>query len=130
MIKSYKNRELKKGDIVEVYRNLHNDLFSIRDKKTKLVLAHGNNFSLWGNCKFIVNDGGRKLVNKNMVKNVHAWIEGEFLSETSQIRLLNMRQLTYNPYKNNSFIDTKNKEKLTILNDTFVYFIDGKCYYV
>ena len=39
--KSFKGRnEPKTGQVVKVYKNLHNGLWSIKDKETGLVLGH------------------------------------------------------------------------------------------
>lgn len=67
---------------VQVYKNLHRDCWSLRQKS--LVKAHFTvGFLL--NPDFIVKDGLRKEVLKNKVKNVHAWIEGDLLEEECKI---------------------------------------------
>lgn len=112
MIKLYKDRTLKFGAVVEVYRNLHNNLFSIRDKESGLVLAHGNKIVLF-HCKFIVKDSGRLKVIKEKRKNVHAWVEGVYIG-TLKSDLGNVDNIAYyDPYKTESFIDALTGEKLT-----------------
>ena len=66
---------------VQVYRNMHKSyedhaVYSIRDKKTRLVFSH-QSYLLLGNCKFHVSPTGRERVLREKRKNVHAWIEGD-----------------------------------------------------
>lgn len=77
---SYKKRSVYAGQRVEVYRNLKfkdRVVYSIRDKKTGLVLGHATDLLL-SRCKFVVNQKGRERVLRDKKKNVHAWIEGSF----------------------------------------------------
>jgi hypothetical protein len=122
MIKPYKNRQLVIGQVVEVYRNLHNDLFSLRDKGTGLVVAHGNNFCIF-NCTFNVTKSGRDRVIKEKKKNVHAWGVGQFMGGYHNLPDEPI-EVYYDPYKYETFI---NKETSNPVHNVFVaIFKDGK----
>lgn len=101
MIYSYKDRTLDIGQTVEIYFNLHKKLFSIRDPKTKLVLAHGNNIVLKDPI-FVVNEKERQKVIRDKRKNVHAFVKGEFigLSENESF----IKEIYYNPYEVSQFM--------------------------
>jgi hypothetical protein len=78
MLKSYKGRALpKQGQWVEVYYNLHNGLFSVKDYHTGLVLAHGEHIHIY-NPEFKVSESGRQRVLREGKKNVHAYVKGSF----------------------------------------------------
>jgi len=71
-----------KNKQVEVYRNLNNGRLSIRDAKTKLVLAHADVVTLT-EVTFHVSEAGRQRVLRDKRKNVHAVVRGtlfDFLS--------------------------------------------------
>ena len=75
MLKIIKECGLKHGKSVSVYRNLSRKCFSIRDKKTGLVVAYADGFRI-ENAKCKVYESGRHRVLKNKQKNVHAMIDG------------------------------------------------------
>jgi hypothetical protein len=95
------------GTNVEVYFNLHKKVFSIRDKKTKKVIAHVNNITL-ANVSFKVSKAGRLRVLKERRKNVHAVVAGTIIAyeplDNAAVRV------TYNPYLYDSFVLRVNKE--------------------
>lgn len=104
---------------VQVYRNLHKSskaggaVYSVRDKKTRLVFNH-QSFLLLQDCKFHVSDKGRARVLREKKKNVHAWIEGNvnlvgadarvayeaFISNGS---IITLEGVLYNPYRYDKF---------------------------
>lgn len=106
----------------EVYRNLHNGLFSIREKKSKLVVAHARKVGLC-NVKFVVKEAGNKRARDTGVRNVHAWVEGELgifegvsykgrdlelhsaASNMEKMTDWNYENFTYNPFKFKTFVD-------------------------
>lgn len=123
MIQSYKDRKFDYTSLYEVYRNLHNNKFSIRDKKTKLVVAHGNDFFLnvIGSGK---SKAGQKKAKLTGVRNVHLWLVGNLIEvSTEEVKLL---ELTYNPFLHSEFIFVDESEFETGI----YYFLDGKCYKV
>ena len=95
-------RDLKELQKVQVYKNLHKDCYSIRDSKTKLVIAYGTRFALW-DPKFKVSEAGRQRVLSTGQKNVHAYIEGNIVFGRSIG--FDLKQLYYDPFKVESFVD-------------------------
>lgn len=85
--------------LVQAYFNLHKKCWSIRDKKTRRVIKHLSEFSLF-DCTFKVSEAGRQRVLREKRKNVHAFIEGRLSEGKSQP---GGRSLTYNPYKQSTF---------------------------
>ena len=95
--KKYKIDHKKK---VFVYKNLHKDCWSV--KQDGLVKAHTDKINLW-DCAFRVNARGRQKVLDEQRKNVHAGING-YIDEFD-LDLPNTVEVTYNPYKYDSFVD-------------------------
>ena len=90
--------------IVQIYWNLHKKRWSIRNKSTGRVCGYANAIRLQ-NCKFVVQQGGRRRVLETQQKNVHAFAEGEIVYFTDKL----CEQITYNPYKYETFIFKENK---------------------
>ena len=74
-IKPYKGRGISFGQLVEVYRTPKGKTWSIRDPKTKLVLAHADEIRL-KNPTFIVSETGREQFRKTRKDNIHAYVRG------------------------------------------------------
>ena len=98
---------------VQVYYNLHKHKWSVKNKKTGLVIGHCDYIAL-GNAKYTVQKGGRARVLKDQTKNVHAWVEGDI--NPNQALEGSIREVTYNPYKYETFVDKK--------DESFVYYAD------
>ena len=128
MITAYKGRELKDGMRVRVYRNLHQDQFSIQCAKTKLVLAHGTDFNLI-NVGFEVNLKGQKRVREEQKKNVHAFVTGIY---TSSVEVFEENEAYYNPYNNpdryNGFV-IKDKPEIGLIAVRKAHFKDNKVFF-
>jgi len=104
-----KGRTLVAGQVVEVYFNLHKKVFSIKDKKTGLVVAHAPIVNLT-HASFIVSEAGRQRVIKEQRKNVHARVVGTYrpLHDEQGVYFKaphGMRDAYYNPYKTETFVD-------------------------
>lgn len=102
-MKMYKGRTIKPFQEVEVYRNLHTDGFSVRDKATGLVLAHVDTFTIT-DAKFIVKEAGRLRAIAKRTRNVHAWIEGRWVPHNAPLKE-HCHKITYNPFKYDTFVD-------------------------
>lgn len=112
VIKTVKSRTLIKFQEVEVYYHYRKKMFSVRDKKTTLVLAHVHNVTL-ENCIFKVSESGRNRVRQTKQKNVHAWITGNFISaNTELINLKEMNIAYYEPKTVDSFVDIYTQKKV------------------
>jgi hypothetical protein len=97
-----KNRTLEVGQEVFVYFNLHKKVFSVKDVKTGLVVAHTETIAL-EDATFKVSEAGRQRVLKEQRKNVHAGVRGKYTGTITTNEL--GREATYNPYKFSSFVD-------------------------
>jgi len=60
---------------VFVYRNLHQDCWSVKSKETGRVVAHADRVEL-SDVEFKVSEPGRQRVLKEQSKNVHAGLVG------------------------------------------------------
>ena len=125
MIQLQKDRTLEVGQQVEVYRNLNRGkVFSIKDKKSGLVVAWADKFKIENViCK--VREGGRQRVIKDKRKNVHATVIGTYIGEY-EMDTSTMSELYYDPYTLDSFINKKTGEK--VLGVDSVYFEDGQAF--
>ena len=104
--------DLKYGDKVEVYRNLHKKCFSVRHKgKGVMHLQDHEQLSLT-NVKFVVQPAGRAKVLREKKKNVHAFVRGHFegflpsLNEElyfEPYHRLDFSTASYNPYQSDKF---------------------------
>ena len=105
----YKLDESKK---VFVYKNLHKDCWSI--KQDGLVKAHTDNVTLY-NVMMKVNQRGRERTIREQRKNVHAGISGylsaKFFSDVwDDISEDELIEITYNPYKHETFVQVETGE--------------------
>ncbi len=106
--------------IVQVYRNLHRKCWSIRDKRTRRVIAHAKNVTIASPGKtplsagvgvlFRVSELGRQRVLRDKRKNVHAFIEGylyeagdHFVDRHNLDGPIDWDVVKYNPYKGPTF---------------------------
>ena len=96
---------------VFVYKNLHQDCWSI--KQDGLVKAHTDDLDLW-DCAFHVNAKGRAKVLEEKRKNVHAGIKGyiDCLGQVEYAPWAEHCEVTYNPYKYDSFVDKTTEEPI------------------
>lgn len=127
---------------VEVYYNLHKKCLSVRDTSTGLVVKHtralkivGGKGSYDSNVRFKVSEKGRKRVLEERRKNVHAYVRGKVtdlgkvksLEERKARKPKTLRQVTYNPYKYETFVDVKTGEPVYFAKEVF---IDGRKVYI
>lgn len=93
-------REAKKiapGTRVKVYRNLHDDVFSIKAQvgRSWIVVGHAYEVNLT-DVTFFVDEADRDKVRVTRSKNVHAWTDGKWAVETPDTEWVYVR---YNPYE-------------------------------
>ena len=102
----YKGRSIELAQEVEVYRNLNNGMWSIRDAKTKQILAHATALVLH-TVTFHVQPAGRDRVRRERRKNVHAYVKGRYippnLAPPAELEPL-FEETTYDPYNHDSFM--------------------------
>ena len=118
-----KNETLEHGDRVEVYRNLHNNTFSVRLLRPRLgrgdysrwrlkgkVIKHLENWMTLNlqNIKFAVQPAGREKVRREGKKNVHAFVRGTVIGAEDQHFKETFKEkctqvIQYNPYQDEQF---------------------------
>ena len=99
---------------VEVYKNIRKKKWSVRDSKTGKLINH-TSFIHLKDAKLVVQPGGRARVLRDRVKNVHAFIKGEMTTPSECLcnRIpMEIHQIKYDPYKNESFIITTTEEPI------------------
>lgn len=96
---------------VFVYRNLHKGCLSVRDVKTRLVIAHVDSITLQ-DVKFKVSQKLRQRVLNEKRKNVHAGVEGVWIKDAKAPSKGRRQRVTYNPYKYSFFVKEKTLEPI------------------
>lgn len=91
------------GKRVFVYYNLHKHTWSVRCEKSKRVIAHVDSIVLT-DVVYKVSKKGRERVLKEKRKNVHAGVQGTILGFYNIEDLTQFHEVTYNPYKYESFV--------------------------
>lgn len=92
------------GKQVRVYRNLHQDCWSVQHKG--LVVAHVNTVKL-KNVRFVVQQGGYERFLREGRKNVHAFVAGELVEIDGPGFNGTGTEVVYNPRVSNLFHTTK-----------------------
>jgi hypothetical protein len=95
------------GKRVRVYRNLHTRTWSCQDAQTGLVTDRPEQVALT-DAQLVVRPGGRARVLATGRKNVHAFVLGTVADqESGPVPSESVHQLTYNPYRFESFVAHK-----------------------
>ena len=120
----YKGRTIELAQEVEVYRNLNNGMWSIRDSKTKQILAHATAVLLHSPT-FHVQPAGRDRVRRERRKNVHAYVKGRYIPPTltppTDYDAL-FKETTYDPYNDDYFM----ADGLPLYQATLARFTENK----
>jgi hypothetical protein len=105
--------DLKYGDKIEVYRNLHKNCFSVRHKGKVVGYLYDNEQLALTNVTFAVQPAGRAKVLRENKKNVHAFVRGEYVGFENNLTNnlyfgkfedLDFYAVSYNPYKSDKFV--------------------------
>lgn len=92
------------GTDVDVYWNLHRHTWSIRDRKSRLVVAHLDALVL-SDVRFRVSAAGNARVRSEGRKNVHAFARGTVVSVGESVPSESATSVTYNPYQYTTFVE-------------------------
>ena len=121
--------DLKYGDKIEVYRNLHKKCFSVRHKgKVVGYLQDSEQLSLT-NVKFVVQPAGHAKVLRENKKNVHAFVRGEYTGFINNLieemnfgpfHDLDFSNVSYNPYKSDKFIVESDGKPIAWYQDVLI----------
>jgi len=100
---------------VQVYYNLHKKCLSIRYKGK--VIEHAREVTLT-DARFHVQPAGRERVLREKRKNVHAYVSGKLKgsfwhTQAPAYVWTAEKRVTYNPYKNKTFVDKLTNETIT-----------------
>lgn len=98
-----KDRSLFPGDVVQVYQNLNKSCFSVRSKRTGLVIAYADTVTV-SNAIFKVSEKGRQRVLRTGVRSVHAYVEGIFLAADRTPPDCVTHVAYYNPFLTEGFM--------------------------
>lgn len=115
---SFKGRQIDFNQKVEVYKNLHNGLFSVR--QNGLVVAHVETIAL-SHPRIKVNEKGRQKVIRDKAKNVHAFITGFPNSVNKGFTIDDKHAITYNPYKYKTFVYKDGLHDVRPTNDNKIF---------
>ncbi len=85
---------------IEVYFNLHKKIWSVR--QSGRVVGHTNYIQV-KDPQYVVRQKGNERVRREKKKNVHAFVRG-YAESRLPVLPSKMRFVTYNPYKNSSFV--------------------------
>ena len=125
MITVIDGNKLEKGQQIQVYRNLRKDNFSIRDAKTRRVIAYGTDITL-SNIRMCVQKRGRERVIREKWKNVHAFVSGTYEGDTDVDLNQYWEVIYYNPYTTETFINKRTGEPIFRAN--VAYLSNGNCF--
>lgn len=112
------------GTLVDVYKNLHRDCWSVRCASSRLVIGHADTVFLKDAVPKI-SEAGRQRVIKEGRKNVHAVLRG-VLADTSEEPFLGLG-MTYNPYERGRFSIVSMSDWGFVQGDV-LFKSDGKAY--
>lgn len=125
----FKGRRVDDCQRVQVYRNLNQPgvTYSIRDVKTGLVIGR-TEAVLLSRCEFVVREAGRQRVHLTGKKNVHAWVEGNYVGpyhmgweDLHGVDSPNSWLIGYNPWKYDSFVDLDAELRVAKANLVLIY---------
>ena len=114
--------EIDLGRRVYVYFNLHKKCWSVR--QAGKVVMHANRLCL-KDVRYLVAEGGRNKVLQSGVKNVHAGLSGYLVKTVPNIPEVSY-DVTYNPFKYNSFVSVEKKRP--IQHSDYAYLEAGQKY--
>ena len=108
---------------VRMYWNLHKGIWSVQDCKTGRVTNDVTALTL-ADAKFVVRPAGRARVLREGKKNVHAFAVGYI--DTDRDDTFDGRPVTYNPYKNDTFVFKDTGKPVTDADAISLFIHDGK----
>ncbi len=112
---------------IRIAYHFYKKCFSIRSCSTRKVIGYMERIVV-RNAHFVVSPSGRARVLREKMKNIHAYVEGEFKYELQNADFSNvyMREVYYNPYFVATFVD---KESLQpIYSASLVICEEGRVY--
>lgn len=118
---------------VDVYYNLHKNVWSIRDRKTQKVVNHSHAVLFPNVVSFVVRQGGRDKVIREKKKNVHAFVRGinPVFHEIETVEDFidanpHFMEITYNPYKHHYFYERNTGKRVDYAKDVAMIVLNNK----
>ena len=126
--------DLLEGQKVEIYRNLHKNCYSVRQKGKVVAYLNYTDELMLKDVKFAVQPAGRAKVRRERKKNVHAFVRGIVIRAGGLHRDSILKKcwhpVRYDPYEMNSFEVTTSYKLIQnsepIYEGENVVFRDGK----
>ena len=122
--------DLKAGDKVDIYFNLHKNCYSVKKKGKVVYHLYEDEELTLENVEFVVGKKGRERVLKEKRKNVHAYVRGII----SDKKVKNSTEVSYDPYVADTFflmrsyIQAAGKAAHMIYQAPSVLIKDGRVY--
>jgi hypothetical protein len=94
---------------VDVYLNLNEECVSVRSRESEdygRVVAHKQKVHV-SDAEFVVQPSGREKCRESGVKNVHAFVRGEW---TESEKVVYGERVTYNPFEYDTFVHKESEE--------------------
>jgi len=110
---------------VEVYFNLHKHQWSVRSARSGRVILHTDKVHI-DKPTFVVRKAGRERVLREGKKNVHAFAVGTGGTHKGVATSYDGRPVTYNPYKNDTFVFADTGEPVTDVHVISVFTRNGR----
>ena len=110
-----------------LYWNLHKKKWSLQNRQTGRVQQHVTAYTMY-DAKFVVRPAGQAKVRREGKKNVHAFAVGRPSLKYGIAGSVtpNSRAVTYNPYKNDTFVFKDTGEPVTEAHVISVFTKDGR----
>jgi hypothetical protein len=121
-------RDIKQNETIRVHLNLNKNKFTVSAKSNGryYVISYVNNIVL-EDVTFYVKEGLRQRVLREKVKNVHAGVQGQYVSSDTDVSIFTpIHEIYYSPYTTPFFIDLNTKEKMEYVSKMLL--VDGKMY--
>jgi hypothetical protein len=118
---------LEDGEYVLVAYHLYKRCFSVRLASSRKVIGYTNRIVL-SDVSFPVQAAGRLRVLKEKRKNVHAFVKGKINHSIRIPHYPQMREVYYNPYVVEVFVDRETMEPVTHVSVALCE--NGKVYYI
>lgn len=93
--------------------HFHKKCFSIRSRSSRKVIGYTDRIVL-SNARFLVSQSGRARVLRERMKNIHAYVQGEFMHELqhAEFPIAYVKEAYYNPYRVSTFVDKGRTEPI------------------
>lgn len=120
--------DLYDGQTILIAYNLVKMCFSIRSLPSRKVVGYTDRIVL-RNVRFVVSRAGRERVLRERVKNIHAYVQGQFNQKLQSYCFPDSyrREAYYNPYIVSTFVDKGNMKPIEAIPLVVCEF--GKVYY-